>query len=369
MNLVATMKLKIVGHRNLLDMSKTFLHAVQYAVDRGFEAKVSNKFKLQRLVYRDLRQWLPADFAIEALANASETLKSVKLKKRPIMKSCPVSFNRKLFTFSFDKVRLATFTPRQRRDVPITVPEYYWKYLDWRYQTLELITDRKGRMFFHITFSREVPARPSCRNEHVVGVDLGVNNLAVTSDGQVFQSPKTKLMQFHYLRRRLQRKGTPSALRKLHLRKGRQQRFMRDVNHCISKTIAHDGIVVMEDLTGIREGKNRYRGNRMNRWLHNWAYRQLQTFTDYKTVRLGGLADYWNPYLSSQTCSACGQLGRRYGDSFVCMHCGFAAQSDFNAACTLRRLSVNQPIVTNHDIGPRNLMEFSHKPPVSTSGC
>src|SRR3990167_8947011 len=142
MKLVATIKLKVKHTKELLDMSSTFLQAVQYAVDKGFEAKISNRFKLHHLVYRDLRKLLPADFACEAITKASENLKSTNLRIKPIIKACPISFNRNLFTLSFEKVRIATFVKGKRQDIPIEIPEYYWKYLDWRYQTLEIIKDR-----------------------------------------------------------------------------------------------------------------------------------------------------------------------------------------------------------------------------------
>ena len=148
MKLVATIKIKTSANPLLTEMSDVFIKAVQFAIDKGFEVQISNRFKLHHLVYKDLRKMLPADFACEAIAKASENLKAVKLKKRPILKSCPISFGRNIFTFSFDKVRLATFVKGKRQDFKINVPEYYWKYLDWRYQTLELIRDRKGKYFF-----------------------------------------------------------------------------------------------------------------------------------------------------------------------------------------------------------------------------
>ena len=359
MKLVATIKVKVNKNSELLDMSKTFLQAVQYAIDKGFEAKVSNRFKLHHLVYRDLRQWLPADFACEAIAKASENLKAVKLKKKPIMKSCPISFNRNLFTFSFEKVRIATFTPGQRKDITLNIPEYYWKYLDWRYQTLELVKDRKGKLFFHITFSRDVNTPTSCGNEKVVGVDVGVNNLAVTSDGKVFSGYKTKIIQYQYLRKKLQRKGTKSAKRKLKAISGRQKRYMRGINHIISKKIvASADTIVLENLKGIRKSRNKYCGKRLNRWLNSWSFYQLQGFIKYKAEREGKRVIFVNPYMTSQICSNCCKIGSRYFDSFFCSHCGFSSQSDYNASknlakfnayYTLRRLPVTKPNVSDNE--------------------
>src|SRR3990167_3488455 len=254
MKSVATIKLKIPSNKQLLDMSSTFLQAVQYAIDKGFKAKISNRFKLHHLVYRDLRKLLPADFACEAIAKASENLKSTKLKKKPIIKSCPISFNRNLFTFSFEKVRIATFVKGKRQNVPIEIPEYYWKYLDWRYQTLEIIKDKKGILFFHITFSRDINTPISCCSDRILGVDVGINNLAVTSDGRVFKGHKTRIMQNNYLRRKLQSKGTKSAKRLLRKISGRQKRYMAWINHKVSKEIIQNAdVIVLENLKGIRK--------------------------------------------------------------------------------------------------------------------
>jgi len=345
MKLVSTIKIKAKQRKELFEISEVFIRAVQYAVDKGFKSKVNNRFQLHHLVYKDIKQKfkLPADFTIEAIGKASENLKSTKLKKKPIITKCPVSFNRKLFTFSFEKVRLATFKPRQRIDIPINIPEYYWKYLDWRYQTLELIKDRKGRLFFHITFSREVNTPVSC-GDKILGVDLGINNLAVTSDGKVFKDYKTKIIQFQYLRKKLQRKGTKSAKRLLRKITGRQKRYMRWVNHNVSKEIvASADTIVLENLKGIRKNRNRFMGKRLNRWLNSCSFFQLQQFIRYKAEREGKRVFFVNPYLTSQTLSNFSKLGSRYVDSFYCLHCGFSSQSDFNASCNLRRLIVTQP--------------------------
>ena len=347
MKTIATIKIKVFLNKHLIDMSHTFLKAVQYAIDKGFKAKVSNRFKLHYLVYKDLRKWLPANFACEAITKASENLKSTKLKKKPIMKSCPISFNRNLFTFSFEKVRLATFIKGKRQDFQINIPEYYWKYLDWRYQTLEIIKDRKGRMFFHITFSRDVNTPISCCGDRILGVDVGINNLAVTSEGVFFKTPKTQIRKFHYLRKRLQGKGTKSAKRLLRKLSGRQKRFMRHYNHIVSKSIVRNAdTIVMENLKGIRKIS---KGKRFNRWLNNWSFYQLQSFIKYKAEREGKAVQFIKPYLTSQTCSNCLELGSRYFDSFFCLHCGFSSQSDLNASYNLRRLHVTKPYISNNE--------------------
>ena len=79
------------------------------------------------------------------------------------------------------------------------------------------------------------PTKPT---EHL-GIDLGVVNIATTSDGEAFESDATKKMRRRYGRLRgiLQEKGIRSARRKLRTISGRERRFKTDTNHIISKRI------------------------------------------------------------------------------------------------------------------------------------
>jgi putative transposase len=65
----------------------------------------------------------------------------------------------------------------------------------------------------------------------------------------------TKRHKFQEVRRQLQSKGTKSAKRRLKAISGRENRWMSDVNHQISKTLVEkydkDTLFVLEDLTGV----------------------------------------------------------------------------------------------------------------------
>ena len=351
MKTVATIKLKIPKNNLLLDMMKQYSKAVSYIADEGYKAKIHRRYDLHHLCYYKTREKfnLPSQFVINANRVASQTLKSVKTNKgsKPIFKEyMPLAFDRRTFTFSKNKVRLTTLNGRI--EIPIKTPEYYHKYLDWRYQTALLILDRKQRLFFHITFSREI--KSSTKTENIVGVDLGVNNLAVTSDRKIFRTPKANIKRFHYLRRKLQAKGTKSATRKLKAISGRQKRFMAWVNHNVSKQIVKSGdIIVLEKLKGIRKSRNKHMGKRLNRWLNNWSFYQLQSFIRYKAEREGKTIAFVSPFMTSQICSRCCHKGSRFGNSFVCLHCSYESDADFNASCNLRRLYVTQPNVSGND--------------------
>ncbi|MEJ5269858.1 MAG: transposase [Hydrogenophilus sp.] len=78
--------------------------------------------------------------------------------------------------------------------------------------------------------------------------------------------------------------------------------------------------------------------------LHRWAWRQLQTFIEYKAKACGIAVEYVEPAYTSQTCSSCGGLGQRSKHRFECPHCGLRAHSDLNASRNLARIGSGAPL-------------------------
>lgn len=342
-----TIKVKIKSIPELNNLSLKYLDAVQYCVDKCIETSPKHKFGLHHIVYNDLRKrfGLKSQFSIICVAKGFETYKSfMKLKGgKPIIKSAPIIFDKRLATFKWTEIRVATND--KRISIPINIANYYSKYFDWSFQTATLL-NIKGIYYFHIVLSKQINIGGD--SQEITGVDLGINNLAVCSDGEVFSTPKTKLKQFHYLRRKLQAKGTKSARRHLQKIRGRQKRFMANYNHIVSKKLVNNSdVIVFEDLTNIRKDKRK--GKFWNRRLHGWAFKQLQSFTLYKANAIRKIVQFVSPYMTSQTCSKCLKIGNRYFDHFFCPHCGYSSQSDYNASCNLRRLYVKQPIVVCDD--------------------
>ena len=130
------------------------------------------------------------------------------------------------------------------------------------------------------------------------------------------------------------------------------------VNHETSKAILEEArrigaaTIAMEDLTHIRDRLRA--GRRMRARLHRWAFRQLQGFVEYKARAVGISVVYVNPAYSSQTCSACGQLGARLKHRFECS-CGLRAHADLNASRNLARIGETavspRAVVNTPDVG------------------
>jgi len=166
-----------------------------------------------------------------------------------------------------------------------------------------------------------------------IGVDLGFNRVAVTSDGKFHTAKNIRHKKTGYkrTRRSLQANGSKSAKRALRRVSGRERRFIAYANHRLSKQIVADAKannqrVVLEDLNGIREtGKAKC--------VHEWSFAQLQWMIRYKAAGAGVEVVDVSPRYTSQTCSRCLHLGVRPNQSsFECSDCGYRINADLNGA-------------------------------------
>jgi IS605 OrfB family transposase len=104
-------------------------------------------------------------------------------------------------------------------------------------------------------------------------------------------------------------------------------------------------VIVLEDLTGIRERTNQQRRSKTERRRANsWAFYQLRMFIDYKATVKGIPVILVNPAYTSQTCHKCLHIhpekGKFYrsGKTFQCGHCGWKGDADLNGANNIKRL-------------------------------
>jgi IS605 OrfB family transposase len=180
----------------------------------------------------------------------------------------------------------------------------------------------------------------SIEDKKLLGIDRGIYNIITTSDGFKYVANKIRAMRRKILRlkRQLQKKGTRSAKRKLVKLSGYEKRFILNINHIISKMIAslpYD-IFILEDLTGIRNKKRK--GKKLNKWLSNWSFYQLEYLLKYKAEALGKTVVYVDPRNTSVKCSECGCINKknRKGSHFHCDRCGYSDHADKNAAKNIR---------------------------------
>ena len=267
-----------------------------------------------------------------------------------------------------DRVSLSTLTGRVL--VPCIMGQYQAERFGFARGQADLVLRRDGKWFLLVTV--DVPDGTVLPITDFIGVDLGVVNLATTSDAETHTGDAVETCRTRYARRRqrLQKAAHVSHLhgkrpknirRALQRTARREAAFRRDVNHVISKGLvatATDTMrgIALEDLEGIRQRGTPFRQPQRAR-MSGWAFAQLRTFVEYK-ARLAGIPVVLvDPKHTSQPCSACGYVSRRNRRTqalFSCQACGFEANADFNAALNIRsRANVSWPEVAGAAFQPR----------------
>lgn len=332
----------------LIDTIRVYSKALNSISETAHEHRgVSNKVALHHLVYYDTRDEfpdLPAQYVVTAYTKVAEAYKREKEKLHTFKPYAGVRLDARTFNLRTDDetVSVSSVEGRQRW-IPLDIGDYQRQFFtdEWeRTGAAELIYDGScGYLFVNIVVSKEVD---DPEGEEALGVDRGLNNIAVTSDGQFYSGKRIGHIRNTYSERRrsLQAKGTRNSKRVLQRLSKRENRFMANENHRISKRIVdhaqkNNQVIVFEDLKHIR---NRIRANKKQRYrLHGWAFYQLQEFIEYKALAAGVPVVYIDPRYTSQRCSQCGHVlkSQRNSHSFKCQQCGYQANADFNAALNI----------------------------------
>ncbi|WP_276257901.1 RNA-guided endonuclease InsQ/TnpB family protein [Haloglomus litoreum] len=352
-------------HDDLHRTIKQFNHACNYTVQHGRNEEgylILNKSTIHDHVYYDLRDEtdLPANLCIRAYSKAVEAMKSTvadwkKGNSRPLPRFDKPSavYDKRTLTINDRSATLSTINGRVAVDY--VLGDYQQSYLDdndyeKRMGTLHYREDEDA-FYLHIVIKKEVEAR---NGDRVLGVDLNLKNVAVTSTGSFYDGGELLWGQNHYfrVRRSLQHKGTRSAKQVLRRLSGRETRFVLNRLHTISRRIveeadAHDcSYIAVEELTHIRERMDN-RDDQVKRQLHNWAFRELQEMLAYKAAEYGIRVEEIPPAYTSQSCSKCGHQSNTNRNSetgwFECTECGYEADGDYNAAKNIGRKLLTLP--------------------------
>ncbi|XOQ25350.1 MAG: Transposase [Mitsuokella multacida] len=221
----------------------------------------------------------------------------------------------------------------------------------WKLGTAKLV-ELKGLWYLHIPASKEVEDFQKEQVRHVVGIDRGLRFLSVCYDEQektLFESGKkiaTKRHKFQEVRRQLQTKGTKSAKRKLKAISGRENRWMSDVNHRISKTLVEkygsDTLFVLEDLTGVSfESANLSRSAKQKYDLRSWSFYQLEQFLTYKAHQNRSEVLKVSARYTSQRCPKCGAICKTHRNHQKHLYhctCGYQSNDDRIGAMNIYEL-------------------------------
>ena len=245
-------------------------------------------------------------------------------------------YTRSAFAIRGGELRLAkTSTPLR----------FVWSWPDVDLTALNpaiVIVSREPDGRWYVTFTVDT-AKPEPLPEtgHAIGVDLGVKDFAVTSDGEKIANPRhldRKARNLARYQRRLARRRKGSANRaKAAAKVARAHRKVRSarrdfLHRASTRLVRENDIIVIEDLNVSGMVRNR----RLARAISDCGWGEFRRQLEYKCERARHelvVIDRWYP--SSKTCSACGHLLARLSLStrhWTCPGCRARHDRDINAA-------------------------------------
>jgi IS605 OrfB family transposase len=317
--------------------------------DDGFH--VTSKAKAETALYDQLKTEtdLTANLvqkgirrAVEAIKSGVERLKRCEDTSKPHFSADSVVYDKRSATFHRDHVSLSTVDGRIECEYILpddaeTPPTKYVADDDWEFRMGHL-QYRDGDWYLHVSMQKQTDETSESDAEHrtVLGVDLGVNNLAVASTGTFWSANEFNHWRREYEKRRsdLQQCGSRHAHENIQpvgrKETGRFEIYLHSVaNELIEEAIENDcSHIVFEDLTHIRQEIPEAT------WQHVWAFRRLYEYVEYKAVERGVKVVQVDPRNTSNRCSTCGFThdDNRQQESFACQQCGYENHADYNAA-------------------------------------
>lgn len=325
----------------------------------AWKKKVFKQFNLHKAQYYGLKEsfTLSSQMLVRTIGKVADAYKLDKKTKRTFRPTGAIAYDTRILTYDLSKKRVSIWTVDGRMKIEYVGGKHNEALLAYQKGESDLLYT-SGKFFLLATC--DIPDNDTHVPEDVLGVDLGIVNIASDSDGQTFSGAKVESTRQWYLKRRgvLQSVGTKSAKCRLKKLSGKQAKFQKDTNHSISKQLVTKAKatrrgIVLEDLQGIsknvrREEKQLRRSQRSKH--SNWSFNQLRQYITYKAQIQGVVVTLINPRNTSRTCSACGhcEKGNRKSQSeFLCLLCNFHANADWNASQNIRTLGlVNRPMVS-----------------------
>ncbi len=337
------------------DTIEEWKQGCQIAVDKAW-MQCHSKSDVQQLAYDDVRAntGLGSQHAILACHQAPENIKSCisrrqdgKKASKPTCTSPTVTYDSRTMTIfpNKEQVSLTTHGDHARVRADLILPDeedgYQHQYLDsdkWE-PTESTLHYRDGEWYLHLGFRKpkQDAEEEKTENGTILGVDLGVTEIAVTSTARFFSAGELnhKRREFERVRGDLQECGTRNAHRTLESVSGREDEYVKHVLHSVANGIVKEALrydcdgIVFEELDGIRERLPEAA------WHSEWAFDRLFEYVEYKTEVEGLFVETTTPENTSKRCAECGCIhddNRPSRDTFECQQCGNQNHADYNAA-------------------------------------
>lgn len=363
MELTKTAKVQIYTSEKdktlLLDSMRAYSNACNYISHYVYTTKDLVQTSVQKHTYATIRTQykLPSQMACNAVRTVIGSYKTNKTNghdwtlckyNTPQM---TLSWNRD-YSLNRDKFSVGTLQGRIKVDYAKAGMEQYFDKSIFRFGAAKVVY-KHGKFFLHISVTYNVEESNLSDICNVVGIDRGINFVVATYDSNhqsTFVSGKAikqKRAAYSRLRKELQMRHTSSARRRLKAIGQRENRWMQNINHCVSKALVENNpkhtLFVLEDLTGIRNATERVKTK--NRYVSvSWSFYDLEQKLIYKAEQNQSTVIKVDPHYTSQCCPICGHIEKANRNKrkhlFTCKNCGYQSNDDRIGAMNLYRMGI-----------------------------
>jgi IS605 OrfB family transposase len=343
----------------LLNSMKAYAKACTFVSNYVFTSKDLSQVSVQKHTYTRVREEynLPSQMACNVVRTVIGSYKTNKTNGhnwafcKYDVPQMTLSWNRD-YSLNQDKFSVGTLSGRIKCDYDTKGMEQYFDKSAYTFGTAKVVY-KHDKFFLHISVKCELNEVPDTDITNVVGHDRGIRFIVSSydSDGKTsfYSGNVVKQKRGHYktLRKQLQQVGTPSSRRRLKAIGQRENRWMRDVNHCITKALVEKNpkgtLHVLEDLSGIRSATEAVKVH--DRYVTvSWSYYDFEQKLIYKAREHGQKVIKVDPKYTSQTCPKCGHIERGNRDKrmhiFCCKNCGYKSNDDRIGAMNLYRMGI-----------------------------
>ena len=362
--MVATAKIQIsvdVDSKILLDETMSaYSAACNYVSDYVFRTHDLKQFSLNKALYSILREKfsLKSQMAQSVLKTVIARYKTILENQKKWIRPC---FKRPQYDlvwnrdYSLTRSCFSVNTLKGRVKLPYFVKgmSKYFDHTIYKFGTAKLV-NKHGKYFLHIAVTYDIEEVRLSEICNIVGIDRGINFVVATynskhiSDFVNGRIIKQKRANYSKLRKELQMRQTPSARRRLKAIGSRENRWMQDVNHCVSKALVRANpkhtLFVLEDLSGVRNVTERVKTK--DRYVSvSWSFYDLEQKLIYKAKQNQSIVIKVDPRYTSQRCPVCGHIEKANRNKkthlFSCKSCGYKSNDDRVGAMNLYHMGVN----------------------------
>jgi len=311
--------------------------------------KTTNPIKIQKIFYQEIRDTfaLPSMMTCLLIRRVCGNIKNNKKVCHKYKANSSISYNKDVLSWNYvnDTISILTTNGREKK-IQIILGSYQKKYSNAKKKESDLVF-KNNKWYLYTTI--EIQEEKEIIVNDFLGIDLGLKNIAINNDGEIYCGDKIDKCRKYYnnFRKSLQKRASDlvekkkrpkNIRRKLKKKSGKEARFRKDVNHQISKklVVLAKGTgrgIALEKLCGIRSQIRLHKQQRNK--FHSWSFGQIQEFIEYKALILGIPIEYVRPEYTSQTCFLCKHTEKENRVSqaeFVCKKCGNKDNADVNAS-------------------------------------